>query len=96
METPESIRASLIPEEWVSSIYLSDVYLHIPLIQSSRKYLTQSLEWIINQEKSEFKPTQLFPFVGYEFHLDLALVNLFREMAQLSGFDPTLKVKTCF
>ena len=31
METPESIRASLIPGEWVSSIDLSDAYLHIPI-----------------------------------------------------------------
>ena len=39
METPESIRASLIPGEWVSSIDLSDTYLHIPIHQNSRKYL---------------------------------------------------------
>ena len=31
METPESIRTSLIPGEWVSSIDLSDAYLHIPI-----------------------------------------------------------------
>ena len=30
METPESIRTSLIPGEWVSSIDLSGAYLHIP------------------------------------------------------------------
>ena len=36
--------------------------------------LTQSLGWIINQEKSELKPTQVFSFVGYEYHLDSALV----------------------
>ena len=28
METPESIRASLISGEWVSSIDLSDAYIH--------------------------------------------------------------------
>ena len=39
METPESIRASLIPGEWVSSIDLSDTYLHIPIHPNSRKYL---------------------------------------------------------
>ena len=33
METPESIRTSLIPREWVSSIDASDAYLHIPSIQ---------------------------------------------------------------
>ena len=31
METPESIRTSVIPGEWVSSIDLSDAYLHIPI-----------------------------------------------------------------
>ena len=137
METPESIRPSLIPGEWVSSIDQSDAYLHIPIHPNSRKYLrfcyksqvfqftslpfglatapqvftmivkevklmalsrglrvhqylddwlirsqsqeeaqvntqvvvdlTQSLGWIINQEKSELKPTQVFSFVGYEY-----------------------------
>ena len=36
--------------------------------------LTQS-GWIINQEKSELKPAQVFLFVGYEYHLDSALIN---------------------
>ena len=145
METPESIRTSLIPGEWVSSIDLSDAYLHIPIHPNSRKYLrfcykaqvfqftflpfglptapqvftmivkevklmalsrglrihqylddwlirsqsqdeaqvntqavvdlTQSLGWIINQEKSELKPSQVFSFLGYEYHLDSALVK---------------------
>ena len=39
METPESIRTSLIPGEWVSLIDLSDVYLHNPIHPNSRKYL---------------------------------------------------------
>ena len=149
METPESIRTSLIPGEWVASIDLSDAYLHIPIHPNSRKYLrfchrsqvfqftslpfglatapqvftmvvkevklmalsrglrlhqylddwlirsqsqeealvntravvdlTQSLGWIINQEKSELKPTQVFSFVGYEYHLDSALVKSTQE-----------------
>ena len=37
--------------------------------------LTQSLGWMINQEKSELKPTRVFSFVGYEYHLDSALVK---------------------
>ena len=37
--------------------------------------LTQSLGWIINQEKSELKPTQVFSFVGCEYHLDSAVVK---------------------
>ena len=41
--------------------------------------LTQSLGWIINQEKSELKPPQVFLFVGYEYHLDSALVKPIQE-----------------
>ena len=41
--------------------------------------LTQSLRWIINQEKSELKPTEVFSFVGYEYHLDSALVKPTQE-----------------
>ena len=36
---PESIRASVIRGEWVSSIDLSDAHLHMPIHQNSRKYL---------------------------------------------------------
>ena len=39
-------------------------HLHIPFYQSPRKYLTLSLGWIINQEKSELKPIQVFSFHG--------------------------------
>ena len=39
METPEYIRTSLIPGEWVSSMDLSDSYLHIPIHPNSRKCL---------------------------------------------------------
>ena len=38
IETPESIRTSLIPGEWVASIDLSDAYLHISIHPHSRKY----------------------------------------------------------
>ena len=158
METPESIRTSLIPGELVSSVDLSDAYLHIPIHPNSRKYLrfchrsqvfqftslpfrlatapqvftmivkevklmaltrglglhqydwlirsqsqeeaqvntqamvdlTQSLRWIINEEKSELKPTQVFSFVGYKYHLDFSQCKTHsREIAQTSGFDPT-------
>ena len=41
--------------------------------------LTQSLGWIINQEKSDLKPTQVFSFMGYEYHLDSALVKPTQE-----------------
>ena len=41
--------------------------------------LTQSLGWIINQEKSELKPTQVFSFVGCEYHLDSALTLFWKS-----------------
>ena len=41
--------------------------------------LTQSVVWIINQEKSELKPSQVFLFMGYEYHLDSAFVEPTQE-----------------
>ena len=41
--------------------------------------LTQSLGWIINQEKSKLKPNQVFSFVGYEYYLASALVKPTQE-----------------
>ena len=42
--------------------------------------LTQSLGWIINKKKkSELKPSQVFSFVGYKYHLDSALVKPTQE-----------------
>ena len=38
METPDSVRTSLIPGEWISSTDLTDAYLHIPIHPNSRKY----------------------------------------------------------
>ena len=46
---------------------------------NTQAVVIQSLGWIINQEKSELKPTQVFSFVGYEYHLDSALVNATQE-----------------
>ena len=43
METPESIRTSLVPGEWVSSIDLSDAYLHIPIHPSKLKEVPKVL-----------------------------------------------------
>ena len=39
METPESIRLSLQPGEWVTSLDFSDAYFHIPISPNSRKFL---------------------------------------------------------
>ena len=36
--------------------------------------LTKSLGWMINQVKSELIPTEVFSFVGYEYHLNSALI----------------------
>ena len=61
----------------MSSIDLSHTYLTSPSTKL-KEYLTQSLGWIINQ-KSELKPAQVFSFVGYEYHLDSALVKPTQE-----------------
>ena len=39
MDTPESIQASLRKGEWVTSIELTDAYLHVPIHTQSQKYL---------------------------------------------------------
>ena len=58
--------------------------------------LTQSLGWIINQEKSKLKPTRVF-VRGLRIPSRFSPCKTHsREMAQTSGFDPTTKVKTCF
>ena len=56
-------------------------------------HLTQSLGWIINQEKSELKPSQVFLFVGYEYHLDSALVRPTQER-RLKLQDLILRLKS--
>ena len=55
--------------------------------------LTQSLGLIINQEKSELKPTQVFSFMGYEYHPDLALVKSTQER-WLKLHDLILRLKS--
>ena len=55
--------------------------------------LTQSLGWIINQEKSELKPAQVLSFVGYEYHLDSALIKPTQER-WLKLLDLILRLKS--
>ena len=59
--------------------------------------LTQSLGWIINLEKLELKPTQVFFVCGLRVPSTFSPCKTHsREMAQTPGFDPTSQVKTCF
>ena len=59
--------------------------------------LAQSLGRIINQEKSEVKPTQVFLFIGYEYHLDSALVKPTQERwLKLQDLILHLKSKPAF
>ena len=134
VETPETIRTSLQPGEWVISIDFKDAYFHIPIHSQSRKYmrfhlqrrsyqfglstapmeftvvakevklmalqrgirihqylddwlvratfhqtclqhtqtlvaLCRELGWLVNKEKSELEPKQVFNFIGYQFDL---------------------------
>jgi hypothetical protein len=39
METPEKIRSAMLPNDWVTSLDLSDAYLHIPICPKHRKFL---------------------------------------------------------
>ena len=67
METPESIRTSLIPGEWVSLIDLSDAYLHIPIHPNSRKYLRFCHR------------SQVFQFTSLPFRLAAAPPGLYND-----------------
>ena len=60
IETSESIGTSLIPGEWVSSIDLSDAYLHMPIHPNSRKYLRFCHK------------SQVFQFTSLPFELAMA------------------------
>ena len=44
--------------------------------------LTKSVGWIINLDKSELTPTQELSFVGYEYHINSALVKPTKERWQ--------------
>ena len=67
METPEFIRTSLIPGEWVSSIDLSDAYIHIPIHPNSRKYLRFCHR------------SQVFQFTSLPFGLATAPAGLYND-----------------
>ena len=71
METPESIRTSMIPGEWVSSIDLSDAYLHIPI--HSRKY------------PRFCHRSQVFQFTSLPFGLATMIVKEVKLMALSRG-----------
>ena len=57
---------------------------------------TLPLGWIINQEKSELNPTQVFSFVGYEYPRDSALVNPLKRDGSNQDFILYLKSKHVF
>ena len=67
METPESIRTSLVPGEWVSSTDLSDAYLHIPIHPNSRKCLRFCHR------------SQVFQFTSLPFGLATASPGLYND-----------------
>ena len=103
MKTPESIRASLNSGEWVSSIDLSDAYLHIPILPNSKKYLRFCHRSQVFQFTSLPFGLATPPSGSSVFVCGLRMPSRFspckthsREIAQTSGFDPTTQVKTCF
>ena len=44
METPSSIRKTILPDSWAISIDLQDAYLHIPIHKSSRQFFRFHLD----------------------------------------------------
>ena len=78
---------------------LARVMTPVSLLKARVKYVdlllkNQSLGWIINQEKSELKPTPVF-VRGLQIPSGFSPSKTHsREMAQTSGFDPKTQVKT--
>ena len=69
-------QTSPVPDDWFIRAQSQE---EAQLNTQAVVHLTQSLGWIINQEKSELKPAQVFSFLGYEYHLDSALVKPTQE-----------------
>ncbi|CAG2224453.1 unnamed protein product [Mytilus edulis] len=57
METNRSIRASILPGMWTTSLDLSDAYFHIPISQTYRKYL----RFVWNNKVFQFKALPFWP-----------------------------------
>ena len=61
--------------------YLDDWLIRAPTRESCHQGtqslldLCQELGWIVNLQKSEFEPKQVFEFVGYQYHLVHGLVK---------------------
>ena len=50
METAQTVRAAVRQDEWTVSIDIKDVYLHVPMSQSVRKFL----RFCVNKKTSQF------------------------------------------
>ena len=80
METPESILASLRKGEWVTSIDLTDAYLHVPIHTQSQKYLRFHFQGVTYQ------------FTSLPFGLATAPPPHFHQYSQGSKTDsPTIR-----
>ena len=76
MTLTKGVRLHQYMEDWlIRAPYQEESQVNTQIVVD----LTQSLGWTINQEKFELKTTQVFSFVGYEYHLDLALVKPTQE-----------------
>ena len=80
METPESIRASLRKGEWVTSIDLTDTYLHVPIHTLSRKYLRFCHKGIIYQFTSLPFGLATAPLVFKNLVKEVKLIALQQEI----------------
>ncbi|CAG2222306.1 unnamed protein product [Mytilus edulis] len=67
METNRSIRASILPGMWTTSLDLSDAYFHIPISKTYRKYLRRLEQQNFPVQGSPFWPVYS-PFGFYQNH----------------------------
>ena len=80
METPESIRASFRKGEWVTSIDLTDAYLHVPIHTLSRKYLRFYHKGVIYQFTSLPFGLATAPLVFTNLVKEVKLIALQQEI----------------
>ena len=74
METPSSIRTSVLPNHWGVSLDLTDAYFHIPIHPTSRKLLRFCVG------------NQVFQFKALPFGLSLAPLVFVKVMRKVAAF----------
>lgn len=63
METARSVRQSVAINKLAFSIYLSDTYLHVPMAQSSKRYIRFAIDGTVYAFRALLFSLNLAPWV---------------------------------